>query len=425
MDNTHVNQSLVVFVLGTTGVGKSKLAIELAKEYNGEIISSDSMQLYKDAGDITTNKVTTEEMQGVPHHMMSYLPMDTLNYNVGDFTLKAIEVVGKLPIVVGGTHYYTCSLLWSNSIISYDNDTPKVNDSSNDIENLDKEKYSFEKLKEIDSVMAEKIHKNDIRKIKRSLDIFYSTGKKQSDIINTQFESKKLRYRSCLLWLECKDQQLLETRLNTRVDEMIERGLIEEVFNIFKHPSITQVTTENFTKGVTQAIGIKELYNYYVLLNQYNQNEKEFKSKYNIISNNITGTTTSLISSNDTNSSATTPTIDKEKLKDEKKLKKEKEQLNKELFNAISEIKSHTKRYAIRQVKWISKLSPENQLEILKLDSSDLAKWNDNVFQVSKNYLESFLTNSNLNAFNINSNNNNDNNNNNKINNNDSDVLFY
>eukprot|EP01132_Coremiostelium_polycephalum_P009642 gene9642-11819_t len=85
-------KELLVFILGTTGVGKSKLAIELAKEFDGEIINADSMQLYK-GGDIVTNKVTDIEMQGIPHHMMSFLSLDTMDFNVGNFVSMVIPIV--------------------------------------------------------------------------------------------------------------------------------------------------------------------------------------------------------------------------------------------------------------------------------------------------------------------------------------------
>ncbi|EFA83312.1 putative isopentenyltransferase [Heterostelium album PN500] len=297
-----MDDNLVIFILGTTGVGKSKLSIELAKKYNGEIISSDSMQLYKGA-DVITNKVTTDEMEGIPHHMMSLLELNQLSYNVGNFISTVIPIVCKIPIIVGGTHYYTTSILWSNTLISYDeqdtannnnnnnNNNSNItsntdsttttttisnnnNDDNNSVENNERV-YSYEKLKEVDELMAKKLHSNDFRKIKRSLDIYYDTGRKHSDMVLEQKNSRVQRYRSCLIWLDCSNQ-VLEQRLNERVDQMIDRGMVKECFDIFGcEDLINAESTENFTKGLTQAIGVKELYPYYLLKVKRKKKEKE------------------------------------------------------------------------------------------------------------------------------------------------------
>ncbi|KYQ88332.1 putative isopentenyltransferase [Tieghemostelium lacteum] len=346
-----MNENLVLFILGTTGVGKSKLAIELAKEFNGEIISSDSMQLYK-GGDIVTNKVTKEEMNGIEHHMMSILETNTMDYNISNFTSTALPIIneiinkGKLPIIVGGTHYYTLSLIWNNSIIS-ENEQPPINNSNNNNEKDDKEEkgdilnveYSYEKLKELDPVMAEKLHRNDHRKIKRAIDICLNNGGlKNSDIIRSQ-NNRNLRFRSCLLWLECLDDNILLQRLNSRVDDMYSRGLMKEVFDLFQNHNINKESTEDFTKGISQAIGIKELYPCYESRNLSKKDQEKTESL------------------------------------------------------GLEMVRVRTKRYAVNQVKWIKKLTQDQLLEIHRLDTTDLTKWNDIVLRKSIEIVKEYIDN--------------------------------
>ncbi|KAF2075846.1 hypothetical protein CYY_002832 [Polysphondylium violaceum] len=420
-----MKEGLVVFVLGTTGVGKSQLAIELAQQFDGEVISSDSMQMYRDVAEITTNKVTREEMQGIPHHMLSFLDLETLDFNVGQYTLQVIPIIddiisrGKLPIVVGGTHYYTTSMIWSNSIISYDNlEEPKQQEGKEEEEeeDINTELYSYEKLKEIDPVSAEKIHKNDFRKIKRSLSIFYTTGKRQSEIYkNQQTDKKDLRYRSCLIWLKCSDAKVMEERLNQRVDKMIERGMIQEITSLFSHPSMTVEKTENFTKGVCQSIGIKELYPYYKLKLDYDKQMPSLESTYNQLHLEISTYKENLTNNSNTSGSLQLPP---HKIYEFKKVTKKidslKKNLEKELKTGILLVKSHTKRYAHKQSNWIQKLS-QNRLDMLHLDTLNLNDWSAKVLNPSKELVEQFKLDLKLTGLNINSIDQSNNNNNNSM----------
>ncbi|GAM23367.1 hypothetical protein SAMD00019534_065420 [Acytostelium subglobosum LB1] len=378
--DTKDNERLVVFILGTTGVGKSKLAIELAKKYNGEIISSDSMQLYKGA-DVITNKVTNEEMEGITHHMMDILEINQMDYNVGAFIATVIPIIddilarGRLPIIVGGTHYYTTSILWSNTLISFDEDTsqnvqsmafatsPTSTPSNTSTTSttttttttttmatsptplpVQDRIYTYDKLKEVDELMAKKLHKNDARKIKRSLDIYYDTGKRHSDMVLEQ--KKTQRYRSCLIWLDCSGDAL-EQRLNDRVDTMLTRGMVREIFDVFQRDDIiNQNSTENFTKGITQAIGVKELYPYYQLRVKRTDGDEA-----------------------------------------------DNQMERAELDKGVQQIKIRTRQYAIKQRKWVKKLTDYDQLVLHRLDTTDLASWKTSVSDVAHDIVQTYLDN--------------------------------
>ncbi|KAF9999668.1 hypothetical protein BGZ80_011091 [Entomortierella chlamydospora] len=171
----------VIAVIGTTGVGKSNLSIQLAKELNGEVINADALQVYKGL-DIITNKMPVEEREGVTHHLMDFLPMDR-EYSVLDFKADALELIKtihgrkRMPIVVGGTHYYIQSLLWRDTLLDTKKDVgthsktqPKEQNNANDAFLRDSDTLTlYKKLQEVDPVMANKWHENDRRKITRSL----------------------------------------------------------------------------------------------------------------------------------------------------------------------------------------------------------------------------------------------------------------
>ncbi|KAF9158908.1 hypothetical protein DFQ26_007106, partial [Actinomortierella ambigua] len=171
----------VIAVIGTTGVGKSNLSIQLAKELDGEVINADALQVYKGL-DIITNKMPMDEREGVEHHLMDFLPLDS-EYSVIEFKDDALKLIKeihereRMPVVVGGTHYYIQSLLWRDTLL----DTKKtVDDQSNEetrktlqsneefLRDADTATL-YRKLQEVDPVMANKWHEKDRRKISRSL----------------------------------------------------------------------------------------------------------------------------------------------------------------------------------------------------------------------------------------------------------------
>ena len=227
--------------------------MELAKRYNGEIINGDAMQLY--AGlPIITNKITAVEQQGVPHHLLGCIGLHEQTWVVGTFVKKATKVIDeirsrdKLPILVGGTHYYTQSLLFKDRLP----DENKHEEEREFVENTKEEwpilkrstEELMEELKRVDPVMAERWHPNDRRKIQRSLQIYLQTDRKASDIYAQQRSANDIsasldgcdspadrllmRFPTLLFWVHA-DSEVLKSRLNDRVDKMLEQGLLDEV----------------------------------------------------------------------------------------------------------------------------------------------------------------------------------------------------
>lgn len=242
----------IIVVLGPTASGKTALAIELAKLYNGEVVSADSMQIYKGM-DILTAKPKASEMQGIRHHLIDFLEPET-DFSVADYVKLANNVIddiasrGKLPILAGGTGLYINSLI----------DNIKFDETTGDKEfreklfNLAKEKgnhYLWEKLFEVDEATALTVHENNVPRVIRALEIYEKTGEKMSEHKKTsRFE--KSRYNPVIIGLTYSDRQLLYDRINKRVDEMISEGLIDEARSIYSSKTLN---TAN------QAIGYKEL----------------------------------------------------------------------------------------------------------------------------------------------------------------------
>lgn len=214
-------------------LGKSKLAIELAKKINGEIICADSMQIYKDM-DIGTAKVTTEEMQGIKHYMLDIISPDE-RYSVSDYKVQAEKCIeeilnkGKVPIIVGGTGLYINSLIYGIEFQNekYDEEYRKALEDMAQKEGLE---VLYEKAKLIDPTAMEKISKNDKKRIIRVLEIYHKTGKtKTQQEIESRKKNVKYNYHMFAIDME---RPILYERINKRVDIMINEGLIEEVKNI-------------------------------------------------------------------------------------------------------------------------------------------------------------------------------------------------
>ena len=233
--NTELNKPKVIVICGPTASGKTKLSIELAKKINGEIISSDSMQIYKDM-DIGTAKPTIEEMQGIKHYLIDFVLPDQ-RYSVAEFkkdAIRAIEEVlkkGKVPIVVGGTGLYVDSLIYGidYSEIKLDEDYRKELEEIADNGGLEK---LFNIATQIDPEAMKKISVNDKKRIIRILEIYKATGMNKT---SQEIESKKngIPYDYYIFAINMERQKLYD-RINLRVDLMIKNGLIEEVNNILK-----------------------------------------------------------------------------------------------------------------------------------------------------------------------------------------------
>ncbi|XP_038580645.1 tRNA dimethylallyltransferase isoform X2 [Micropterus salmoides] len=349
--------SLVV-VLGATGTGKSKLAIEIGKRLQAEIISADSMQVYQGL-DIITNKVTAEERAQCRHHMISFVDPLVSSYTVMDFRNKALALIddmhsrSKLPVIVGGTNYYIESLLWRVLLDTGENE--ESGDRGDGVSNrkLELEKLGgaelHKRLAEVDPKMAAMLHPNDKRKIARSLQIHEETGIPHSRWLEEQRGQEggdglggPLRYPDpCILWLHA-DMDALDKRLDARVDEMLSTGLIEELrdFHVRYNQQKVQDDSQDYQHGIFQSIGFKEFHDYLTAPESSTQQEKDT-------------------------------------LRDK----------------GIEALKIATRRYARKQNKWVRnrflKRPGDNVPVVYGLDVTDVSRWEENVLNPALQILDS------------------------------------
>ncbi|KAL3718270.1 hypothetical protein ACJRO7_003414 [Eucalyptus globulus] len=286
----------VVVVMGPTGSGKSRLAIDLASHFPVEVVNADSMQVYRGL-DVLTNKVPLDQQQGVPHHLLG-----TVSPNV-EFTAKAFrdsavplidEILSRnsLPVIVGGTNYYIQALvspfLLDDSMDHMDDGhlDEAPGDEHDDCEvdfNRDREAPTFDRLKDIDPVAAQRIHPNNQRKINQYLNLYAQSGLLPSEL----FQSRTLenwgrveysKYECCFI---CVDACLpvLDQYVEQRVDCMMEAGLLNEVYDIYC-PNL------DYTRGLRQAIGVREFEDF---LQVYiaDAGDSETSSSQNLLKENI------------------------------------------------------------------------------------------------------------------------------------------
>ncbi|KAG8631484.1 hypothetical protein KVT40_000624 [Elsinoe batatas] len=356
---TMARKPKILAVVGATGTGKSELAVALATRFNGEVLNADAMQLY--AGlDIITNKIPTAERKGVPHHLLGCIGLDEQPWTVGKFCSSALKIIedirsrGKLPILVGGTHYYTQSLLFHDRLTG--ESQAKGTDSAQAEVDLDTNvspsgsyedvKIKFPileasteeilaKLKEVDPIMASRWHPNDRRKIQRSLEIWLQTGRRASDIYTEQknkqaaptngyvdetpvqndnteskYHHEDLRMDTIIFWVHA-DTDALYKRLNNRVDKMVTSGLLAEVQGLSQYAAQKPVLDK--TSGIWVSIGYKEFLPYLDRLNEVEDGSH---------------------TANRASSS-------------------ESKELDKLLSEAIEATKAGTRQYAKRQIRWI------------------------------------------------------------------------
>lgn len=245
----------VVAVVGPTASGKSDLAVEICRKFDGEAVCADSMQIYKGM-DIATAKVTSEEMKGIPHHMVDFLD-NTKSFSVADFQQMAGNAIadihsrGKLPVIVGGTGLYIDTLL----------DNIRLTDDSFDADLREKlmkraenegAEVLLEEVRKIDPDYAEKLHSNNVKRIVRALEVWYTSGVTMTQQIE---KSKQVSpYDVCYIGLDAVDREFLYDRINRRVDIMLENGLEQEARDYLAN-------CNNSTSA--QAIGHKELKPYF------------------------------------------------------------------------------------------------------------------------------------------------------------------
>lgn len=263
----------VIVVTGPTSVGKTKMGVALAKKLNGEVISGDSMQVYRQM-DIGTAKVTIEEMEGVTHHCIDILdPKD--QYSVHDFQqtvrkqITEITNRGHVPIIVGGTGLYIKAALYDYTFSEMENNHDEINKKYRDYTN----EQLYDHLKQIDEESAEILHFNNRRRVLRAIEIYEQTGQKKSEMINEQ--EHICLYDAYFVGLTLP-RELLYERINLRVDLMMKNGLQGEMESLIKQG----LTRENQSM---KAIGYKEWFDYFegkCDLNEVSENIKKHSRQY-------------------------------------------------------------------------------------------------------------------------------------------------
>ncbi len=241
----------VLAVVGPTASGKTALSVELAKRTDGEIVSADSMQIYKGM-DIASAKPTKEEMCGIPHHMMDFLPPET-PYSVAQYTetagvcIREIAARGKLPIVVGGTGLYVDSLLSHTQFIEAPTDMTLRAALDAQFEAVGGEEM-LKRLAEFDPESAARLHPNNKKRILRAFEIYTLTGQTLTAAL-AQSHAVPSPFAPVYIGIAFRERTVLYDRINRRVDSMLERGLLEEAREFYKGSPET----------AAQAIGYKEL----------------------------------------------------------------------------------------------------------------------------------------------------------------------
>lgn len=263
----------VIVVIGPTSVGKTKMGVALAKKLNGEVISGDSMQVYRQM-DIGTAKVTIEEMEGVTHHCIDILdPKD--QYSVHDFQqtvrkqITEITNRGHVPIIVGGTGLYIKAALYDYTFSEMENNHDEINKKYKDYTN----EQLYDHLKQIDEESAKILHFNNRRRVLRAIEIYEQTGQKKSEMINEQ--EHICLYDAYFVGLTLP-RELLYERINLRVDLMMKNGLQGEMESLIKQG----LTRENQSM---KAIGYKEWFDYFegkCDLNEVSENIKKHSRQY-------------------------------------------------------------------------------------------------------------------------------------------------
>lgn len=254
-----MNKPKVIVICGPTASGKTALSIELAKQINGEIVSADSMQIYKYMN-IGSAKPTKDEMQGIKHYMIDFLEPD-VRYSVAEYKKmaeKSIEEIirkGKTPIIVGGTGLYIDSLILGIEYneINFDQAYRELLENRVKTEGLE---ILYNEAVKIDSMAANKISRNDKKRILRIIEIYHETGKTKTQLeVESRKNEVKYQYITFAINFERK---ILYDRINKRVELMIENGLIEEVNNLTKkykslptaHQGLGYKETKQYLDGI-------------------------------------------------------------------------------------------------------------------------------------------------------------------------------
>ncbi|MBO4912932.1 MAG: tRNA (adenosine(37)-N6)-dimethylallyltransferase MiaA [Butyrivibrio sp.] len=251
-----MNKQKLIVLTGPTAVGKSKLSIELAGKIGGEIISADSMQVYKYMN-IGTDKISKEKMGGIPHHLIDFLDPKE-DFNVFMFQKLVKEAIadissrGKIPILVGGTGFYIQAVLYDIDFTETDEDNTIRSELE---ERVRKEGTSgiYEELKSVDPESALLIHENNSKRVIRALEYYKKTGKKISE--HNKEQSEKTSPYDFYYFVLTDDREVLYSRIDKRVDAMIEEGLVDEVKELMQM-DIPKTATS------MQSLGYREIFGY-------------------------------------------------------------------------------------------------------------------------------------------------------------------
>ncbi|XP_037027833.1 tRNA dimethylallyltransferase [Bradysia coprophila] len=383
----------LIVILGSTGTGKTKLSIELARRFGAEIISADSMQVYRGL-DIVTAKATKHEQSMAKHHLLDVVDAGS-NFTVVDFRDTALPIINnlleakKIPIIVGGTNYYIESALWKvlanplndnrkRKIESVDSDDGKEVDANKEDSGQWYATDQFEGrtpaelhklLQSVDPDSAQRLHPNDHRKVKRALEVYENCGKTMTAIINEQKNipggndyGGPLRYEHIILfWLQC-DQEILNKRLDSRIDDMLSQGLVKEIRSFYN------LAKQNYnkakvdaTKGAIQSIGLKEFIPY---LEKYDEQEDERLIDF-------------LTSEKATDQSPPESLL--------------------LLKSCLETLRLVTKRYSRNQPKWIRNRflrSVNRQVPpMYTLSTNNPDNWNEDVYLKAENVIQSYMDN--------------------------------
>ena len=253
--NNHIEKKPLVILTGPTAVGKTALSIKLAKAINGEMISADSMQVYRYM-DVGTAKIMPDEMEGIPHHLIDVLE-PTEDFNVFTFqtmakqALDEIYAKGKVPIIVGGTGFYIQSLLYDISF-----EETEVSAYREELTAYYEENGAHtlhEKLKDIDPISYNEIHENNVKRVIRALEFYHDTGYPISQH-NAEQREKESPYNFEYFVLN-DNRNILYERINKRIDIMLENGLVEEVQKLLDYGCTPDMVS-------MQGLGYKEIVPY-------------------------------------------------------------------------------------------------------------------------------------------------------------------
>lgn len=257
----------IIVIVGPTASGKTNLSIDIAKRIGSEIISADSLQVYKEFN-ICTSKPTDEQLKIVKHHLIGNIPVSS-EYSVFNFVSEAkkhigiISSLGKIPIIVGGTG------LWIDALVN----NFQFEKSKCDYELLDNNLDLYSELKKIDPISAQNINKNDHKRLSRAISFFKTFGFSICEQKNRTLKTNK-NYEVLKIGINFKDRNLLYDRINKRVDKMIENGLLDE---------IRRIKNMKISRTASAAIGYKEFLPYFngqITLNDAINNVKQQTRRY-------------------------------------------------------------------------------------------------------------------------------------------------